>query len=234
MSLVNLFRKEALKNQYKSAEFGEAIVTSPSLVNYAILLLLASVFILVFLAIVVPIVGEKQLGMSSHESNYYPIVFPEKSIIERHYISNGSSISKDTNVSQIRYFEAKKHETTVALTGNESGNFFYTSEPGEVVAAFAPIGKVLKRNPHDTYTFSLKRGQHNALNINQIVEVVAHNKIKHQGKIVAVDTLTNGGTKLVIQLTKPYDISLLNPNRETKLVIPSKLKNILALIKGGS
>jgi hypothetical protein len=232
MSIVTLFRREALKHQYKSAEFGEAIVTTPSVINRSIALLFVSLVILVFLSYVVPVKEVRKINLNAHESNFYPVIYPVDSIVEHHYIPNGSRVVKNSTVSQLRVFKNDNSEHSIGINSKEDGNYFHVAEPGQVVKAFSPIGKILREKSNNTYLFTIIFPKANILHINQFVTLVSENKAEYQGKIISVKKLSNKECKLGIKLTRPYDISLISPLNRVKLIIPNEKKNIFELIKG--
>ena len=76
MSALNMFRKEALKQRYKSQEYGEAIVTAPEAIDKAIWVILFFIAFLFLAVLITPISTIRYIAITPHETNFKPIVFP--------------------------------------------------------------------------------------------------------------------------------------------------------------
>src|SRR5690606_12297364 len=105
MSYLKLFRKEALRQQYRSQEFGDSVIQQPLLLDKALWIMLAAVCLLLGLAVVYPFVSTERLSLAAHESNYFPILSPVPIVVERHLHPDGSRINREQIITQVRTFD---------------------------------------------------------------------------------------------------------------------------------
>ena len=103
MSYLKLYRKEALKHQYKSQEFGEAIVQQPQSVSHGILLLAFCLVLLGLAVLIVPLATSVSYPVRSHESNFQPIVFPYPVVVDEFRVFDGTEVLPDSVIGQVRY-----------------------------------------------------------------------------------------------------------------------------------
>ena len=104
MSIVSMFRKEALKHQYKSQEFGEAVIQQPSVLNQGILLLLFIALCFTIAIVVIPLATAKGYEVRSHDSNFQPVVLPKDVIVEDFAIYDGAQVTPNSIIGQVRYY----------------------------------------------------------------------------------------------------------------------------------
>lgn len=109
MSYQKLFRKEALRHQYKSQEFGESVIQQPLLLDKALLLMAIAVCLLMGLVVVYPFVSTERLSLEAHESNYFPIVSPTPVVVERH-LHPSAAVRLELSVKRDNFFALLREE----------------------------------------------------------------------------------------------------------------------------
>ena len=232
MSVVNMFRKEALKQQYKSQEFGQAVVEHPILISRGILALVIFLAILAIAIQALPVYTSKAYALRPHEANFSPVVFPHAAVVEKHFVVDGAEVTPNTLISQLRFFpreqEEQKHQSLYSMS---TGTFFSISVEGTVVDALQPIAKVLHHPKSDQFHFWLEDNKPMQINRKQSVTLVSGGETV-TGQIVALYNSADERIKVTIQLTHPYNKSVLNPNAPLHLILKHKRRNILQLIRG--
>ena len=232
MSYLKLYRKEALKHQYKSQEFGEAVIQQPQSISQGIFVLGFCLILLAFAILVVPLVTAKSYSIRSHDSNFQPIVFPHAVVVEEFRVFDGTEVAPNSVVGQVRYYPRgsleQKYQAVKAL---DVGFFFASAEVGTTVSALAPIAKVLRTKRNNVFHFWLEGDVPKITENNQQVELTTGN-VTVTGQIVSMNASLNGGTKISIKLLPPFDKSILSPNHSIELVASQQRNNVLALLRG--
>lgn len=232
MAALNMFRKEALKQRYKSQEYGEAIVVAPEAINKAIWVILCAIALMTFVALITPISSTRYVAIRPHETNFKPIVFPHNAIVERHFVDDGQNVQRQQGVSRIRYFSGNDLQPQFqTLLSDEAGSYFPVAEPGEKVDALDPVGKLLKDTGSDYYIFWIDEAHPETLEKDQSVQVVTQN-LSSNAVIVAVVASVAGKTKVILKLSHPYQKAILNPNLPMQLMLKHNSRNVFELIGG--
>jgi hypothetical protein len=89
-----MFRKEALRNQYKSSEIGRSLIKQPSIINQSILLLIALLLFGLFILTTLNFSTNKSIKVKVSPENYTPIIYNEVTIINNHYAIDGANVKK--------------------------------------------------------------------------------------------------------------------------------------------
>ena len=95
MSIVNMFRKEALRNQYKSSDIGKSLIKQPKIINNSISALIA-IFVFSFLVInVLTLSTKRSLDAKVSSEHYTPLIYNEVVVINKHFAIDGESVKKN-------------------------------------------------------------------------------------------------------------------------------------------
>ncbi|MGP9802697.1 hypothetical protein [Rheinheimera sp. NSM] len=232
MSYLKLFRKEALRQQYKSQEFGGSVIQQPLMLDKALLAMVIAVCLLISLAVVYPFVSTERLSLAAHESNYFPIVSPTPVVVERHLHPDGSRINREQVITQVRTFEAaSRREQVTLISSSESGVYFSVINSGTTAQAFQTIAKVLRINDDHLFFFTLSGAKAEQLKPGQLVQLSAG---RHQarGKVHSViGPFQQGRVNIGIQLEPAYDVGILHPSAAVRLELSVKRNNFFALLR---
>ncbi|MDX3773383.1 hypothetical protein QE250_04580 [Chromatiaceae bacterium AAb-1] len=235
MSYLKLFRKEALRHQYKSQEFGESVIQQPLLLDKALIAMLIAICLLICLAVIYPFVSTERLSLEAHESNYFPIVSPGPVVVERHLHPDGSRINRDQVITQVRSFDAaSRREQVDLLSSSEPGVYFSIINAGTTAQSFQTIAKVLRSNDDHLFFFTLTGAKAEQLKPGQLVELKA-GAHRARGKLHSViGPFQQGRINIGIQLELPYDLGVLHPSAAVRLELSVKRNNFFALLREGS
>lgn len=231
MSYLKLFRKEALKHQYKSQEFGSSVIEQPALLDRSLLVLIIGVVLLFILVASFPLISSQRYLLDIHDSNYLPLMSPVPVVIERHLYQDGSLINTKQAVSQIRFFQNDSREHAVELLhSTDAGFYFALAATGEAVPAYQPIARILRINPEHLYFFWLTESNIERLKPGQQIELQA-GQYEASGLIHSiVGPYQNNRMNIGVILHSPFDINLLNPAVTPKLDVTVKRRNIFELL----
>lgn len=234
MSYLKLFRKEALRQQYKSQEFGDSVIQQPLLLDKALLVMIIAVFFMLFLAIIYPFVSTERLNLAAHESNYFPIVSPVPIVVERHLHPDGSRINREQVITQVRTFDVTSRiEQIDLISSNETGVYFSMLNAGTTAQAFQAFAKILRVNNEHLFFFTLSGAKSEQLKPGQLVTLKAG---QHQakGKVHSVvGPFQKGILNIGIQLEPAYDVAVLHPSAAVRLELSVKRDNFFALLREG-
>lgn len=235
MSYLKLFRKEALRKQYKSQEFGETVIEQPILLHKFMLGLLVLLVLFSLLALSVPFTSKRQLATQLHEANFTVVVSPRPVVVEKHLLPDTSFVAANQAVSQIRYFpEQSQKPTTEMLHSNEIGFYFSAASSGTVVPAFEPIARILLKNPEQLYFFWVSDLSPDLIKPGKEVMLVLGGK-KVSGLVQSVTgPYQQNRLNVGIRLRPPFDESILNPAVVSILELPVQRSNFVDLLRGAS
>lgn len=229
MSHLKLYRKEALKKQYKSKEFGEAIIEQPEMIDNSILFLIASVCVLVVLVFVTPVEASKHFVTQHHKSNYFPVVMPQTTLVDKHLVADGTEVSTSTSVAQIRFFNHATQGEVQQITAGHAGTYFSIATAGDTTKEYQAIGRILLPSQYHEYSFWIEDEQVSA---NQKVQL-EHAGQSMTGTITSVSAKYHSGQRLiVVQLQPPYEKNLLNPNHTLRIRVLKYRANFLEMLQG--
>ena len=231
MSALTLFRKEALKQQYKARVYDEAAQAQSQKINKVLYVMLGGIGFLLAFVLACPVHIAKLLAATPLELNYIPVVFPEAAIVERLYVQDGDEVFRDMPISQLRYFKSgninAEYET---VRSPANGCYFQMAASGRFILPFQQIGKLLKEPRSGSYVFWVE--SNNALiEKNQSVSILSSGA-RAKGYITSVASFLNGKAKITIRLHLPFDKTILNPNLPIKIIIEQRSESILTLVRG--
>lgn len=232
MSYLKLFRKEALRKQYKNQQYGESVIQQPLLLDKALLLMLVAITLLLSLAVLYPFISIERFSLMAHDSNYVPIISPVPVVVERHLVADGSRVNRKQQVTQVRTFDQTSWQQQVDLIpSTESGWYFSALHAGSTAQPFETIAKVLRHNEDHLFFFSLSDTSAEQLKPGQQVQLSAGQN-QAQGRVHSViGPYQQGRITVGIQLEPSYDLSLLHPAAAVRLERTIKRNNFFALLR---
>lgn len=233
MSYLKLFRKEALKQQYKSQEFGDSVIEQPALLNRSLLTLVVALMLFSLLAASFQFVSTQSYSLEVHDSNYLPLVYPVPVIVEKHLQSDASLSAANQSVCQIRLFQNDSYvESTEFIRSKEAGFYFSVAAAGTAVPAFQPIAKVLKKNEEHLYFFWLKEPGANNITPGRVVKLRAGSSEVHGHIQSVVGPYQQDRLNVGIRLESPFDAAVLNPAIVAQLELSVRRDNFFDLLSG--
>lgn len=232
MSNIRLFRKEAVRHQFRSQEFGEAVIEQPRLLDKAIIYLGGGVLLMGLAAAAIPLSGVRAVALQPAMDNYQPVVMARPAVIAQQMLRNGARVMARQPVAKVRLFpESGESEITEWVHSPESGIYFPVKEQGTLTEPYQPIAYVLRENSDNQYGFWLQDAEQNK-NIlpGQPVRLVIGRTTMH-AKIVEVSGhYSDGRQKLVIELLAGPDKAHLSPQAKVLLYGVEKSGNIFELL----
>ncbi|PIW60070.1 hypothetical protein [Shewanella sp. CG12_big_fil_rev_8_21_14_0_65_47_15] len=231
MSYLKLFRKEALKHQYQSQEFGDSVIEQPLALNRSLVILVAALGLFFALVISYPLVSTQKYELTVHDSNYLPLVSPIPLTLDRHLLLDGSAVNAKQAVSQVRIFKADSRvEEIDVLLSPEAGYYFANITAGTAVPAFQPLAKILRHNPENIYFFWLIEADPQRFKPGQTVVLQAGTK-RASGMIHSIiGPYQNNRLNIGIRLAPPYDLAILTPNVTAELELSVRRDNFFKLL----
>lgn len=231
MSYLKLFRKEALKHQYQSQEFGDSVIEQPLALNRSLIMLTAALGLFFTLVISYPLVSTQKYELTIHDSNYLPLVSPVPLTLDRHLLLDGSAVNAKQAVTLVRIFKAgSRVEEIDQLLSPETGYYFASATAGTAILAFQPIAKILRHNPDSIYFFWLIETDLQRFKPGQTVVLQAGTK-QASGMINSiVGPYQNNRLNIGIRLVSPFDLTILTPNVTAELELSVRRDNFFKLL----
>jgi hypothetical protein len=186
--------------------------------------LLASVLLVNFFA------SNDWIKAEPHDGNYHQLVSPLQLEVLQHLYPDGSKVSKQQAIVQVRVFDEKSRAETIAeLSSEAEGIYFAVVDAGTLAPGSQPIAKVLRSNDDHLYFFAVAEHYAQAFKAGQFVELEV-GQDKARGKVHSViRAIQQGSTNIGIQFEYPYDVAVLHPLASVRMKLSQKPGNASAL-----
>ncbi len=230
MSQFKLFRQEALKNQYKSAEFGESVISQPDWFPTWFGWLLLLVVCTLGVAFIVPLHVQQQVRLTLLHSHFLPLVSADPVVVEQHLVMAGTMVDVGQPVAQLRRLTSAQPEGQMfRLMSASRGEYFPEAEIGSTLPALQPVGRILRSETASDFQFSLSEHL-DQLRVGQRVELSFGSQRLH-GHVVSLSPHQHRSRVVGIRLNSVVDRSQLAPGSEFVLQLSLQRKNIFSLLE---
>ena len=238
MSIINMFRKEALRQQYKNQEYGHSVIKQPDIINKAIIFL-CTIMLVAFIGIqFITLATNQTYQLTSSVENYQPLVVSQAVVINEQLVKDGVMVNKNqplVNISSINSAsesEKKSHKNNQYLRAEKSGYYFHSQVNKTVISAYQPIGYLLKSNADNEFVFWLRDKLKNKVNVGDFVEITLNSQALH-GRVSMIfgEYVADEGIRIAIKLDDDQYLSLLSPQSNPQLLLKKQPKSIVQLLK---
>ncbi len=232
MSLQFFYRKEALNHRLEAQQYGQVVLSQPRVISHGLIALLMSLIFVLVVFFIVPVNTSFELKVFMAQSNFMPIVFPDDAIVERHYMSNGSSIMPGSSVTRVQFYRAGEHTSVnQTLVSDIQGVYFAVAKQGEQVKAYEPLARILRLRVSNEFEFVLTDSASEQLSRGQEVFLMSNDN-RVTGVVRHIDTAEGERpARVTIKLRTPYDVSLLAPGVQLQLMVKNHRRNLLSYLR---
>lgn len=246
MSNTKLFRQEALKHQFKSQDYGEALVQMPSSIEKSLGLLIVVILISLFVAMVIPVSVSHVFDGKASVANYIPVVSNHPVVIEQHLQAELSQITRTQKVVQVRIpNRGDEDPETVMIKSPTNGVYFPLVSPGQTLSPLTPIARVLIQNQSHHYLLDIttdsqlvvgsqvkvSSGSQVAQGVLLDVKKSSFQSASSEGSRAILEPSSKRNKSLLVKLNPPYSLAMFAPNQPILLEIQSKQSNMLRLLR---
>jgi len=228
-----MFRKEALRQQYKSQEFGHSVIKQPNIINKAIMILMVIMLITIIAAQFITITAKQSYLLKISAENYQPLVLANTVVINQQLVKDGAEVNKNQPLANISIISSsKKKNKEQFLTAPYSGVYFHSQINSTIIQAYQPISYLLKNNLTNDVTFWLTEKLKRAINVGDLVRI-QFNQTVINGKISMIfgEYIDKKGLKLSIKFSNNQYLTLLSPQSQPKLLLQNQPKTLIQLLK---
>lgn len=238
MSVINMFRKEALRQQYKNQEYGHSVIKQPDIINKAIILLCAIMFVAFIGIQFITLVTNQTYQLATSVENYQPLVVSQAVVINEQLVKDGAMVSKNQPLVSIRNIgtanqgDNEIHISNQYLTAVQAGYYFHPQVNQSVIPAYQAIGHILKNNADNEFVFWLRDKPKNEIKVGDLVEITLNSQVIH-GKISMIfgEYVADEGIRIAIKLDDDQYLSLLSPQSPLQLLLKKQPKSIVQLLE---
>ncbi|CCQ09182.1 hypothetical protein PALB_160 [Pseudoalteromonas luteoviolacea B = ATCC 29581] len=231
MPVINMFRKEALRNQYKSNDLGRSLIKQPSIINRAILALLV-VFALGLIWINLSQIQTSKI-YTAHiaAESYFPIVHNKVLIIEQVLVKDGDEVKRNAPLFGASQFNHDGVLEKVTIRAQHNGFFFQQRLDKNLIEPLNPIGHIVSTDHADDLAIWIKKSRELTLSANQNITLINQN-IKMSGIITMVigSELNDQEQRIYVQLDRSH-YKHLSPNSTFQVHIARQPEKVINLIK---
>ena len=238
MSVINMFRKEALRQQYKNQEFGHSVIKQPTIINQAIVFL-CIVMLIAFIGIqFITLATNQTYQLTTSVENYQPLVVSQAVVVNEQLVKDGIMVKKNqplvsiSRINSANKNDNKLHQSSHYLSATKAGYYFHSQVNKSVIPAYQPIGYLLKNNADNEFVFWLHDKPKGEVNVGDTVEIAFNSQTLH-GKVSMIfgEYIVDEGIKIAIKLGDDRYLSLLSPQSTPQLLLKKQPKSIVQLLK---
>jgi len=233
MSVISMFRKEALRQQYKTLEFGHSVIKQPSIINKAIIILMVIILTTIIAAQFITVTTKQSYSLKTSAENYQPLVLADTVVINQQLVKNGTEVSKSQPLANISIINTLKEKNKKEyLTAPNAGIYFYSQINSTIIPAYHPISYLLKNNLTNDFTFWLTEKPKKTINVGDLVKIQFNQKIVN-GKVSMIfgEYIANKGIKLSIKFASDQYLALLSPQSHPRLLLQKQPQTLIQLLK---
>mgnify|MGYP000748625966 CR=1 FL=1 len=238
MSVINMFRKEALRQQYKSQEYGHSVIKQPDIINKAIVLLCV-IMLIAFIGIQFVTLATNQTNqLTSSIENYQPLVLSQAVVVNEQLVKDGVMVNKNqplvsiSRINSASKSDNRQYQSPQYLSAAKAGYYFHPQVNKNVIPAYQPIGYLLKNNADNEFVFWLRDKLKKKVNVGDFVEITLNSQVLH-GKISMIfgEYVDGEGIRIAIKLDDDQYLSLLSPQSRPTLLLKKQPQSIVQLLK---
>ncbi|MBB1335165.1 hypothetical protein H5200_13700 [Pseudoalteromonas sp. SG43-7] len=231
MSIVNMFRKEALRNQYKSSDIGKSLIKQPKIINNSISALIA-IFVFSFLVInVLTLSTKRSLDAKVSSEHYTPLIYNEVVVINKHFAIDGESVKKNQQLLTISKFDSNSKLEKEVIRSPSDGLFFHSLIEKNIIQPFEPLGYVLSTTSENELSFWISSNKNMSINVKDKITLIVNNdELKGIVTMVIGSNKNNKEQKIHLKL-ETNNYSKLSPNADIKILLTQQSEKALNLIK---
>tara|TARA_B100001059_G_scaffold236417_1_gene286795 strand:- start:7321 stop:8016 length:696 start_codon:yes stop_codon:yes gene_type:complete len=231
MSIVNMFRKEALRNQYKSSDIGRSLIKQPKVINNSISALIA-IFIFSFLIInFVTFSTKKSHDAKVSPEHYTPLIYNEVVIINKSHATHGEMVKKNQPLLSISKFDSQNVMKKDIIRSPADGFFFHSFADKNIIKPFEPLGYLLSPAAENELSFWVSSNNNMSIHVNdQVTLIVNNDELKGIVTMVIGSNKINKEQKVHLRL-EANNYSKLSPTADIKILLTRQSEKVLNLIK---
>ncbi|AQP99737.1 hypothetical protein B0W48_07985 [Pseudoalteromonas aliena] len=231
MSIVNMFRKEALRNQYKSSDIGKSLIKQPKIINNSIAALIA-IFVFSFLVInVLTFSTKSSLDAKVSPEHYTPLIYNEVVVINKHFAIDGERVRKNQQLLTISKFDSNSKLEKEVIRSPSDGLFFHSLIEKNIIQPFEPLGYLLSTSSENELSFWISSNENMSINVNDHVTLIVNNdELKGIVTMVVGSNKNNKEQKVHLKL-EANNYSKLSPTADIKILLTQQSEKVLNLIK---
>ncbi|ATG79117.1 MULTISPECIES: hypothetical protein [Pseudoalteromonas] len=231
MSIVNMFRKEALRNQYKSSDIGKSLIKQPKIINNSIFILIAIFLFSFFIINILTFSTSKNLSVKVSPENYTPIIYNEVIIINKHLATSGESVKKDQKILSISKLNNESELNTDFIRSPIDGFFFHSETENNITKPFEPLGYILNTPLDNELSFWILKNEKTNININDKVKIIANEDILNGIVTMIIGNKSNDKEKKVYLKLETRNYTQLSPSADIKILLTQQSEKVINLIK---
>lgn len=231
MSIVNMFRKEALRNQYKSSDIGKSLIKQPKIINNSISALIA-IFIFSFLIInLLTFSTKRSLNAKVSPEHYTPLIYNEVVIIKKSHAIHGESVKKNQPLLSISKFDSKSEMKKDIIRSPADGFFFHSFIDKNIIKPFEPLGYLLSPSSENELSFWISSDKNMSIHVKDKITLIVNNdELKGIVTMVIGSNKNNKEQKIHLRL-EANNYSKLSPTADIKILLTRQSEKVLNLIK---
>ena len=232
MAVINMFRKEALRNQYKSQEFGHSVIKQPGVINKSIATL-AIIVLAGFIAMqFITLVTKQTYRLNISAENYHPLVMSQAVVINEQLTAGGTLVNKNQPLARLTIIdEITPSNKSQMLTAARTGIYFQSQTDSTIIPAYQPIGYLLKNTGQNDFSFWLQKKPVSPVKVGETVSLLLDEQtITGRISMVIGSFIEGRGQKISIKLDNSMHLSLLVPEAQIRILLSKQPKTIKQLL----
>ncbi|MCS6261422.1 hypothetical protein G3479_19660 [Shewanella baltica] len=232
MSIINMFRKEALRHQYKSQEFGNSVIKQPSIINNSIIALCIIIIVTTLTIQFVTLSTSQTYDVVLGADNYYPLAMSKAVVISQQLVTEGALVSKDQPLANINIInELEQADEQRYLRASKAGIYFQSQTNSTIVPAYQAIGYLLDNSILNDFSLWLQQEPRKPVRIGQSVNIIINQQaIEGRVSMIVGSFVAGKGQKILVTFSSTRHLSLLSPTSSLQIKLNEQPKTIAQLL----
>ncbi|MGS0825369.1 hypothetical protein ACVBIO_06110 [Shewanella sp. 0m-8] len=233
MSIINMFRKEALRHQYRSQEFGHSVIKQPSIISKSIMGLCITIIVCVITIQFVTLSTSHTYDVVLGADNYSPLVMSEAVVISQQLASEGALVAKGQPLVNINIInEQEQTGEHQYLRATKAGIYFQSQADSTIIPAYQAIGYLLDTSSSDDFSLWLQQEPRKPVSIGQSINIIINDKsIEGRISMIVGSFIPGKGQKILVTFISSRYFPLLSPTSSLKIMLNEQPATIAQLLR---
>jgi hypothetical protein len=231
MSIVNMFRKEALRNQYKSSEIGKSLIKQPRIINQSILLLIAVLLFSFFIITILTFSTNKSIKIKVAPENYIPLIYNEVIIINKHHVIDGESVKKNQALLSTSKLSSNSELKSDLIRSPSNGFFFHSKIENNIAKPYEPLGYLLNSSSENELSFWIYSNENTNIKVNDKIKLIVNREVINGIITMIIGRKSHKKEQKIYLKLESNDYAQLSPTADIEILLTQQSEKVINLIK---
>jgi hypothetical protein len=226
-----MFRKEALRNQYKSSDIGRSLIKQPHIINNAILILIIVFIVSFFIVNTLTFSTNKNHKITVSSEHYTPLIYSQVVVINKHHTIDGEHVKKSQALISISTLSGVNDLKNDLIRSPSDGFFFHAKIEKNILKPFEPLGYLLTISDGGELSFWLETNKNTHVKVNDRVKLIVNSQVINGVITIVIGNKSNIQEQKIYIKLESANYGLLSPTADIEIMLTQQPKKVINLIK---